>query len=137
GTFNFTVQVSDSAHPIQTATKPLSITIYTDLPLSIWPATVSPGFKGGADSSVEMGLKFRSDVPGAITGIRFYKFAENTGPHVGSLWTATGSLLASAGFRAETASGWQQVDFSSPIDIASNTTYVASYHCEGGYYGID
>ena len=33
------------------------------------------------------GVKFRSDVAGTISGIRFYKAAANTGTHVGSLWT--------------------------------------------------
>ena len=40
-------------------------------------------------------------------GIRFYKAVANTGTHVGSLWTASGQLLASATFTGETASGWQ------------------------------
>ena len=34
-------------------------------------------------SSVELGVKFRSDVGGSITGIRFYKGTANTGTHVG------------------------------------------------------
>ena len=38
-------------------------------------------------SAVELGVKFRSDVAGYITGIRFYKGAGNTGTHVGHLWT--------------------------------------------------
>ena len=29
-----------------------------------------------------------------MTGIRFYKSAANTGTHIGSLWTSTGTLLA-------------------------------------------
>ncbi len=58
--------------------------------------------------------KFRSDIAGFITGVRFYKGAANTGTHVGHLWTANGTLLAEATFNAETASGWQQVDFSTP-----------------------
>ena len=45
-------------------------------------------------SSVELGVKFTSDSTGAITGIRFYKAATNTGTHIGSLWTAGGTLLA-------------------------------------------
>ena len=38
-----------------------------------------------------------------------------------------GQLLASAPFTNETASGWQQVNFPAPVNIAANTTYVASY----------
>ena len=38
-------------------------------------------------AAVELGVKFRADVNGYITGIRFYKGSTNTGTHVGSLWT--------------------------------------------------
>ena len=31
---------------------------------------------------------------GTLTGIRFYKATTNTGTHVGSLWTSSGTLLA-------------------------------------------
>ena len=42
---------------------------------------------------VELGLKFRSDTDGFITGVRFYKTSENTGTHIGHLWTVGGTLL--------------------------------------------
>jgi hypothetical protein len=88
-------------------------------------------------SAVELGVKFTSDTAGYITGIRFYKGAANTGTHVGSLWTANGSLLASATFTNESASGWQQVNFSAPVAIAANVTYVASYFAPNGNYAAD
>ena len=71
---------------------------------------------------------------GTITGIRFYKATTNTGTHVGSLWTSTGTLLASATFTSETASGWQQVNFATPVTINANTTYVAGYLAPKGHY---
>ena len=72
----------------------------------IWPSTATPSnLDVGADSPLELGLSFKSDVNGFITGIRFYKSANNTGTHVGNLWTSTGTLLASATFTNETASG--------------------------------
>ena len=37
---------------------------------------------------VEVGVKFRADFGGSVTGIRFYKAAANTGTHIGSLWTS-------------------------------------------------
>ena len=48
----------------------------------------------GDGSSVEVGVKFKSDSSGTITGLRFYKAAANTGTHVGTLWTASGTALA-------------------------------------------
>jgi len=144
GTVAFTVQVRDSANPAATVTKPLSITIDSPPPLTIWSNTTVPGLvDGGADNPVELGVKFRSDVAGTISGIRFYKASANTGTHVGNLWScnnatcSTGTLLASATFNGESGSGWQQVIFSSPVSITTNTVYVASYHADNGHYSAD
>jgi hypothetical protein len=82
--------------------------------------------------AVELGVKFTSDVAGYITGIRFYKGSANIGTHVGNLWTSTGVQLAGVTFTNETASGWQQVNFATPVAIAANTTYVVSYHTNVG-----
>jgi hypothetical protein len=91
----------------------------------------------GDGASVELGVKFRADVAGTITGIRFYKGSANTGVHVGSLWTSSGTLLAQATFTGETASGWQQVTFASPVAVTAGTTYVASYHAPNGNYSVN
>jgi hypothetical protein len=63
--------------------------------------------------------------------------ATDNSTHTGSLWTVTGSLLATGTFTGGTAGGWQQLNFSAPVTIASNTTYVASYHTGGRYYASD
>jgi len=104
-------------------------------PCTIWPSTAVPAVPDvGPDSPVELGVSFRSDVNGYITGIRFYKSAANTGTHVGNLWSSSGTLLASATFIGESASGWQQVNFSNPVAVTANTVYVASYHVNGGHW---
>ncbi len=134
GTFSFTAKVSDSASPATTATKAFSITIGTAA-TSIWPGTTIPAVvDSGPDSAVELGVKFKTDVAGRITGIRFYKANANTGTHVGNLWSSTGTKLATATFSGETASGWQQVNFATPVAVAANTVYVASYHTNIGHY---
>jgi PKD repeat protein len=105
---------------------------------SLWSPTATPINTSEPDSnSVEVGVQFKSDVAGTISGIRFYKGAGNTGTHVGQLFSSTGQLLASATFSGETASGWQQVNFSTPIAITANTTYVAAYHTNFGHYADD
>ena len=58
--------------------------------------------------SVELGVRFTTDTSGWVTGVRFYKGAGNTGVHTGSLWASDGTLLSTATFTSETASGWQQ-----------------------------
>jgi fibronectin type 3 domain-containing protein len=97
------------------------------------PGTVDSGDGG----SVELGVKFRSDVEGKVDGIRFYKSAANTGTHIGSLWSADGELLAEATFSGESASGWQQVEFSKPVPIEAETTYVAGYLAPNGHYSAN
>jgi hypothetical protein len=71
-----------------------------------------------------------------VSGIRYYKRSTAAGAHVGSLWSSSGSLLAQATFTNESASGWQQVSFSSPVQILPNTLYVASYHAPTGQYAV-
>ena len=109
-----------------TSTPPGADTIFG----SAVPTTVD----SGDGSSVNVGVKFSSEVAGTITGIRFYKATANTGTHIGSLWSATGTLLATATFTNETASGWQQVNFTTPVSIDPNTTYIASYLAPKGHY---
>ena len=104
----------------------------------IWPSSTVPGIVDqGPDDPVELGVKFYSDVGGTITGIRFYKSSANTGTHVGSLWSSTGTLLATATFTGETASGWQQANFATPVSINSSAIYVASYHANTGHYSFN
>jgi hypothetical protein len=138
GTYNFTVRASDAGSPAHTGVKPLNIIVTSAPLLSLWPAAAVPELvDGGFDSSVELGVKFRSDVAGLVTGVRFYKATANTGTHVGNLWSTNEALLASATFSQETASGWQQTTFASPVAIKSNVVYVASYHCDDGHYSAD
>jgi hypothetical protein len=105
---------------------------------SIWASNPTPATPSANDSSsAELGVRFRSDLSGFVTGVRFYKGAGNTGSHIGSLWSNAGQLLGSAAFANETASGWQQVTFASPVAVAANTTYVASYFAPAGHYSFD
>jgi LmbE family N-acetylglucosaminyl deacetylase len=107
-------------------------------PCSLWGSGAVPQTAAFADgSAVELGVRFRSDVAGYVTGIRFYKGAGNTGTHVGHLWSESGAQLATATFSGESATGWQQVSFSSPVAISANTTYVASYYAPAGHYALD
>jgi hypothetical protein len=102
---------------------------------TIWNPSLIPAQIDSRDrNAVELGVRFQADVEGVISGIGFYKARTNTGTHVASLWSNTGTLLAQATFHAESASGWQQVNFSTPVPISANTIYVASYHTNVGSY---
>jgi hypothetical protein len=142
GTFSFMAQVADSATPAASDSKALSILIAAAgtgcTSCTIWPGTAVPvRADDGPDSAVELGVKFTAERAGKIMGIRFYKASTNTGTHIGALWSNTGQLLASATFTGESVSGWQQVNFATPVPITANTVYVASYHATVGHYADD
>jgi hypothetical protein len=101
--------------------------------VSLWSNAATPAIVDSGDGQgVELGTKFTSDTSGHITGLRFYKSAANIGTHTASLWTASGQLLATATFTNETASGWQQVNFATPVAITAGTTY----HTTSGHYSV-
>ena len=116
---------------------PVTVTVDQQF-FSIWNNSTVPSQPAVSDGTpIELGVKFQADVVGSITALRFYKGAANTGTHVGNLWTRTGSLLASATFTGETASGWQEIQLTTPVAIQAGTTYVASYHSSSGYFALD
>src|SRR6266496_1939218 len=95
---------------------------------NIFPSTSVPSIVADNDgTAIETGVKFRVTQAGYITGVRFYKGAANTGTHIGHLWSSTGTKLAEITFAGETTSGWQQMLFTTPVAVAINTTYIASY----------
>jgi hypothetical protein len=103
----------------------------------LWTTSTTPAIVDSGDkAAAELGVTFSSTTSGYITGIRYYKAAGNTGAHTGSLWSATGQLLATGAFVNETASGWQTLVFSAPVAITAGTTYVASYHTNSGHYSL-
>ncbi len=88
------------------------------------------------DQPVEVGMKLRSDEDGYITALRFYKQPNNTGKHVGHLWTQSGQMLAEVEFTNETASGWQEETLPVPVPISRDTIHVTSYHAAQGRFGF-
>ncbi len=124
--------VDDSGN-LQSA--PASVTVDIGCPCTMAGNNVTPwSVDSGDGNSLEIGVRFKSDLNGTINGIRFYKAATNTGTHVGSLWKTDGTLLARANFSGEAGSGWQQVTFPTPVDITAGTTYIASYYAPAGHY---
>src|SRR5262249_52219705 len=134
----YTATVSGAKDLAGNKMSPFSWSFTTPTPatnVSLWPNSAIPAIASVNDSSaIELGVRFFATASGTITGLRFYKGAGNTGTHLGNLWDSVGNLLATATFTNETASGWQQVNFSSPVAITANTLYVASYYAPSGHY---
>jgi hypothetical protein len=137
-TYFYRVTSTDAAN--NTASSPVApaTASFVENSLSVWAASVTPGrVDAGDPNALEVGMKFRSDTAGVVTGVRFYKSAANTGTHIGNLWTSTGTLLGTVTFTNETASGWQQANFATPVAITANTTYVVSTFMPAGHYSAN
>lgn len=104
-------------------------------PVTIWTTSDVPDIPAADDDSgVEVGAWFVTAKSGAISGIRFYKGEANTGSHEGHVWSASGTLLGTAKFTQESASGWQQAMLDTPVEVSANTPFVVSYHAPNGRY---
>ena len=104
-------------------------------PCTVFSPAATPAVESASEAgSLELGMRFTSAIDGYVTGVRFYKGDRNTGTHTGTLWSATGQELATGTFVNETASGWQTLQFASPVPIDANTAYVVSYHTNVGFY---
>ena len=105
---------------------------------SLWTDQTLPTNPADADTSqVTLGMKFSSKVDGVVKAIRFFKSAQNTGPHTGQLWTANGKLLAKVNFASSSTAGWKNATLSNPVSISAGTAYVASYVAPHGRYAGD
>lgn len=102
--------------------------------VSMFP-TQTPVTPSDSDTTgIELGTAFTPSVAGSVTAIKFYKGSGNTGTHTGSLWTSTGTKLASVTFTGESASGWQTAQLATPVDLTAGQTYVVSYFAPKGHY---
>jgi hypothetical protein len=98
-------------------------------PCSAWNGSATPASPSVDDpNAVELGVKFKVDLDGFITGIRFYKGTTNTGTHVGNLWSSTGQLLATATFSNESAAAGELLQ--SGAGRGQHSLYrIVSYQC--------
>ena len=91
GTDTIRSRAADDSGNIEAPAAGVTVTVGSgnqSCPCTIWPPNTTPALASENDTNaVEVGVKFRSDTDGRITGIRFYKGAANTGTHVGHLWT--------------------------------------------------
>jgi hypothetical protein len=138
GSFNIKVRAADDSGNLQTAGAGNTVTVAASAcPCTAFDTAAAPAIASSGDpGQVELGVKFTSNQAGKVTGVRFYKGTANTGTHVGKLWTVGGALLGTVTFTGETASGWQQANFATPINITANTVYVVSYYAPNGNYAF-
>ena len=138
GTYSVMARAVDDSLNLGNSSAGTQVTVGLPTTSSLWTQSATPQQTTVIDrDDVELGVRFQATTTGTVEGIRFYKGFYNAGPHTVSLWTSTGTLLATGTSVGEPISGWQTVSFSNPVHIASGTTYVASYHTKGYYSAND
>ena len=133
GNYSLTAKATDNKGAIAIS-EPVAITVDAACPCTVFEPSDVPAGSYNDGRAIQLGMKFSSSVDGFVNGIKFYKPTSDAGTHVGQLYSSTGELLAQVNFENETASGWQEASFNSPIAITAETTYVISYHSSSGEY---
>lgn len=138
GLHDFYLRVQDASAPPLVVTQAVQLLVSNLYPrLTLWPDDAWPGVLSAYDTNaVELGVMFRTDAPGKVLALRFFRGIGSPGPHVGNLWTADGSLLASVVFTNTSPWGWQEQPLPAPVSLQPDTGYVVSYHAPGGLYAL-
>jgi hypothetical protein len=96
-----------------------------------------PGTANYSGNAVNLGVKFRTSTQGTMTHCWFYKIATDTGTHVCTVYRVfDGSTVGTVDFADESASGWQDQAFASPLNIAADEDYIVTVsHPTGNWTG--
>ena len=105
GSYTLVSRAIDDSLNIGANSKAVAVTVTASPSVSLFAGATPRTISANDPNAIEVGVKFQSTQPGSIAALRFYKGRLNTGVHTAHLWTATGTLLASATFFIETASG--------------------------------
>ena len=95
------------------------------LTVSFYDDTAVPGILEAADTvPVTLGVRFASASSGYVSAIRFYKGPNNTGTHVGTLWSVVGQqVLAQATFTSESTTGRRSRSPSRSVSSRTRSTW--------------
>lgn len=136
-TYGYTVTALDAAGNASASSTSRSATTQAATAATTLLTTQTPAIAAASDgggTNYELGMRFTSTSAGRITAVRFWKSANESGAHVGRIWSVSGTLLASVTFTGESASGWQQQALATPLTIAANTEYLVSVNTGGTWY---
>lgn len=79
-------------------------------------------------ADLELGLVIVPRQAGSLEAIKFLKAPGDVNTRTVTLWSSSGTKLATANSVNETASGWQTVRLASPVNLTAGKSYVVSYH---------
>ena len=86
--------------------------------------------------AVELGVRFTPSTSGTVTALQYYQGPKATGTNTVTLWSGSGTVLASASFSSSSTPGWRTVPLKSAVPLTAGKTYVASYNAPNGGYPV-
>jgi chitodextrinase len=120
-TYSYSVVALDGAGNASSASAAVSVT--TPSATDTTPPPAPTGLTATVVSANQINLKWAASTDSSgIKGYNVYR---------------SGTRLASVSFTNETASGWQNANFSTPVSLSANTTYIVSYFAPVGHYAAD
>ena len=103
-------------------------------PCTIFGSDVPPQASADDGAAVELGTRFSANRAGYVTAVRFYRGPANTGTQTVSVWSSSGTRLATAQAPSGGSDGWQTVTLPQRVAVTAGTTYTVSYLAPNGGY---
>ena len=113
----------------------LGTTAATAATTGIFPDDMKPAIAADTDNnSVNLGVKFSPTQSGRVVGLQYYQGLRDTGVTTATLWSSSGSALATVAFKPSATVGWRTVTLPKSVQLTAGKTYTASYLApKGGY----
>jgi hypothetical protein len=87
-------------------------------------------------NAVELGVKFIPQRTGSVTGLQYYQGSRDENVTSATLWSSSGTALATVNFAATTKVGWRTIALTKPVALTAGTSYVVSYYAPRGGYSV-
>lgn len=103
-------------------------------PPIFWTAPPAGQFNNSGPLTV--GQRIRPEFNGVITGIAYWRGLTGGSSDTATvtLYDSVGNLLRQKVASAESAYGWNRLDFDTPISVQAGDTYTVAYFSPGGFY---
>jgi hypothetical protein len=103
---------------------------------SLFLPSLTPDHPTNTQANINVGIIFQTTIPGNVIAVRYYRAPASTlQTQIGALWLVSNhSKLGQVNFSGQSASGWQQMNFASPIAILANTQYLISMFIPDGAF---
>ncbi|NEN04793.1 DUF4082 domain-containing protein [Diaminobutyricibacter tongyongensis] len=112
-------------------------TAATAATVGIFPDDLKPVVAADPDTnSVNLGVKFSPSLPGTVVALQYYQGPQDSGITKATLWSSSGSALASVSVTPSRTVGWHTVSLPKPVRLTAHATYVASYLATKGHYSV-